>query len=212
VSFQLLNEIIELDENAFGDYIISMTHGVSDLLEVLLLSKEVGLWNYTDGSVNSNIDVVPLFETIEDLEKSAEIMEVIFENKLYSEHLESRNRFQEIMLGYSDSNKDGGYLMANWALHKAQEELGAVLRKNKSISACFMGVAELWEEEAAALTRQYSGYRLSVIMAEFVLPNRVKLSHSDTHCRISPEDISNRLLLRLRELLPKAMMTIQIMV
>jgi phosphoenolpyruvate carboxylase len=137
--FQLLNEIIELDENAFGDYIISMTHGVSDLLEVLLLSKEVGLWNYTDGSVNSNIDVVPLFETIEDLEKSAEIMQVIFENKLYSEHLESRNRFQEIMLGYSDSNKDGGYLMANWALHKAQEELGAVLRKNKIDFRLFHG-------------------------------------------------------------------------
>jgi phosphoenolpyruvate carboxylase len=137
--FQLLTEIIELDENAFGDYIISMTHGVSDLLEVLLLSKEVGLWNYSNGNVDSKIDVVPLFETIEDLEKSAGIMQVIFENKLYSDHLESRNRFQEIMLGYSDSNKDGGYLMANWALHKAQEELGAVLRKNNIDFRLFHG-------------------------------------------------------------------------
>jgi phosphoenolpyruvate carboxylase len=137
--FHLLNDIIELDENAFGDYIISMTHGVSDLLEVLLLSKEAGLWSYTDGKVDSQIDVVPLFETIEDLDQSAGIMEVIFANKLYSEHLESRNRFQEIMLGYSDSNKDGGYWMANWALHRAQEELGEVLRKNKVDFRLFHG-------------------------------------------------------------------------
>ncbi|MEX1063111.1 MAG: phosphoenolpyruvate carboxylase [Balneolaceae bacterium] len=128
--FNLLNEIIELDENAFGEYIISMTHGVSDLLEVMILSKEAGLWSYAGGKVTSRIDVVPLFETIEDLEKSAGIMEGIFGNKLYLQHLESRNRFQEIMLGYSDSNKDGGYWMANWALQKAQEELGSVLRKH----------------------------------------------------------------------------------
>ncbi|MGM0506783.1 MAG: phosphoenolpyruvate carboxylase, partial [Bacteroidota bacterium] len=127
--FILLNDIIELDTNAFGEYIISMTHGVSDLYEVMILSKEAGLWGYRDGKVDSSIDLVPLFETIEDLEKSAGIMEGIFKNPLYSEHLESRERFQEIMLGYSDSNKDGGYWMANWALQKAQEQLGAVLRE-----------------------------------------------------------------------------------
>ncbi|MEX0594145.1 MAG: phosphoenolpyruvate carboxylase [Balneolaceae bacterium] len=127
--FILLNDIIELDSNAFGEYIISMTHGVSDLYEVMILSKEAGLWGYRDGKVDSSIDLVPLFETIEDLEKSAGIMEGIFKNPLYSEHLGSRDRFQEIMLGYSDSNKDGGYWMANWALQKAQEQLGAVLRE-----------------------------------------------------------------------------------
>lgn len=137
--FTLLNDIVELDENAFGDYIISMTHGVSDLLEVIILSKEVGLWSYSNGKVKSGINVVPLFETIEDLGKSAEIMEVIFDNKLYREHLESRGMFQEIMLGYSDSNKDGGYWMANWALHKAQEDLGVVLRKHKVDFRLFHG-------------------------------------------------------------------------
>ncbi len=137
--FQLLNDIIELDENAFGEYVISMTHGVSDMLEVLILSKEAGLWSYKDGKVNSKINLAPLFETIEDLEKSAEIMQVIFDNKLYSEHLASRDHFQEIMLGYSDSNKDGGYWMANWALHKAQEELGEVLRKNNIDFRLFHG-------------------------------------------------------------------------
>jgi len=137
--FTLLNDIIELDENAFGDYVISMTHGVSDLLEVIILSKEAGLWSYSNGKVKSRINVVPLFETIEDLGKSAEIMEVIFDNKLYREHLESRGMFQEIMLGYSDSNKDGGYWMANWALHKAQEDLGRILRKHKVDFRLFHG-------------------------------------------------------------------------
>lgn len=127
--FLLLNQIIELDENAFGEYIISMTHGVSDMLEVMILSKEAGLWNSSGGKVESHIDLVPLFETIEDLDKSADIMTQILEHELYQQHLDARGQFQEIMLGYSDSNKDGGYLMANWALQKAQEELGVVLEK-----------------------------------------------------------------------------------
>src|SRR5690625_109700 len=137
--FKLLDKIIDLDEKAFGDYIISMTHGVSDLLEVIILSKEAGLWTYSREGIESRINVVPLFETIEDLDKSAEIMEIIFSNPLYNEHLESRDRFQEIMLGYSDSNKDGGYWMANWALQKAQEELGEVLRKHKIDFRLFHG-------------------------------------------------------------------------
>jgi phosphoenolpyruvate carboxylase len=126
--FKLLDTIMELDEHAMGSYIISMTHGVSDMLEVLLLAKETGLWKLEKGKVHSRIDVVPLFETIEDLDMSAELMEQILTNDLYKHQLESRNNFQEIMLGYSDSNKDGGYWMANWALQKAQLELGKVLR------------------------------------------------------------------------------------
>ncbi|MEX2601185.1 MAG: phosphoenolpyruvate carboxylase [Balneolaceae bacterium] len=127
--FLLLNQVIKLDENAFGEYIISMTHGVSDMLEVMILSKEAGLWNITGEKVESHIDLVPLFETIEDLDKSADIMTRILDHDLYQKHLNAREQFQEIMLGYSDSNKDGGYLMANWALQKAQEELGVVLEK-----------------------------------------------------------------------------------
>lgn len=137
--FYLLNDMIRLDENSVGEYIISMTHGISDMLEVLLLGKEAGLWSYADGKVTSRIDAVPLFETIEDLEKSAGIMEQVFQNELYNEHLEARNRFQEIMLGYSDSNKDGGYWMANWALQKAQEKLGEVLRKYRIDFRLFHG-------------------------------------------------------------------------
>jgi phosphoenolpyruvate carboxylase len=73
---------------------------------------------------------VPLFETVEDLEAAGERMAALFAHPAYRRHLEDRGRFQEIMLGYSDSNKDGGYWMANWALHRAQGELGRVCREH----------------------------------------------------------------------------------
>jgi phosphoenolpyruvate carboxylase len=137
--FRLINTIIDLDENAFGSYIISMTHGVSDMLEVVLLAKETGLWRMNGKKVQSKIDVVPLFETIEDLDMSAEQMEDILTNPIFKEQVAARNNFQEIMLGYSDSNKDGGYWMANWALQKAQLELGKVLRDKKIDFRLFHG-------------------------------------------------------------------------
>lgn len=127
--FEEIRDMIELEPNSFGSYIISMTHGVSDMLEVLILAKELGLWSYTDGKVDTQLDVVPLFETIEDLEASSELMAQMFEDELFSKQIEARGNFQEIMLGYSDSNKDGGYWMANWALNKAQYDLGVVCRK-----------------------------------------------------------------------------------
>lgn len=137
--FRLITTLKELDENAFGCYIISMTHGVSDMLEVVLLAKETGLWRMKNGKIESEIDVVPLFETIEDLDMSAEQMQNILSNPVYKEQVKARNDFQEIMLGYSDSNKDGGYWMANWALQKAQLELGEVLRKNNVDFRLFHG-------------------------------------------------------------------------
>ena len=127
--FRLIGDLLQLDKNSFGNYIISMTHGVSDMLEVLILAKEAGLWSLDEGRVESRIDVVPLFETIEDLEVCNELMKEIFKNQLYAKQIEARDGFQEIMLGYSDSNKDGGYWMANWALEKAQQKLGAVCRE-----------------------------------------------------------------------------------
>ena len=91
--------------------IISMTGTVSDILEPMVLLKEVGL---------SQADVVPLFETIEDLKAGAGILEKLWQVPVYREHLRSRGDVQEVMLGYSDSNKDGGYLQANWALYDAE--------------------------------------------------------------------------------------------
>ncbi len=110
-----------------GSYIVSMTHDPSDLLEVLLLLKEAGLWSRaTDGTITTAVDVVPLFETIEDLAHSHEFMRGLFADDLWQAQLAARGGLQEIMLGYSDSNKDGGYWMANWSLHQAQSALGDV--------------------------------------------------------------------------------------
>ena len=129
-SFGVLREAVEADPHSIGSYIISMTHGLSDLLEVMLLAKETGLWRLEDDEVHCPLDIVPLFETIEDLATSGEFMDRLFDEPVYAKQLEARGQFQEIMLGYSDSNKDGGYWMANWALHKAQGQLGRVCREH----------------------------------------------------------------------------------
>ncbi|TDY51085.1 phosphoenolpyruvate carboxylase type 1 [Alicyclobacillus sacchari] len=114
------------------DYLISMTQGASDLLEVLLLAKESGLFGWPEGPSEpprSHINVVPLFETIEDLEAAPAIMESLFANDVYRRHLAAHDHRQEIMLGYSDSNKDGGYLTANWSLYTAQRRLLAIAKE-----------------------------------------------------------------------------------
>ena len=127
--FHTIRKTTRIDKQAIGSIIISMTHDVSDMLEVLIIAKETGLWQLVNGKVTSGVDVVPLFETVEDLEQSATLMAQLYENPVYSLHMKARNHFQEIMLGYSDSNKDGGYWMANWSLHLAQESLAKVCRK-----------------------------------------------------------------------------------
>jgi len=137
--FKLIRTITNIDKNAFGSYIVSMTHDVSDLLEVAILAKEAGLWRWDGETVHSSIDIVPLFETIDDLDRSAGLMEKILTDDIYGQQVKARDGFQEIMLGYSDSNKDGGYWMANWALQKAQLRLGKVLKKYKIDFRLFHG-------------------------------------------------------------------------
>lgn len=119
----VVREAMSVSEESIGAYVISMTHGVSDLLEVLLLLKEAGLWRLEDGRVHSQIDVSPLFETVEDLMNSPQLMANTLDDPVYGLHLAARGRMQEIMLGYSDSNKDGGYWMSNWRLQIAQARL-----------------------------------------------------------------------------------------
>ncbi len=101
--------------------IISMCKGVSDMLEVALLLKEVGL---VDPSGRSAINIVPLFETIEDLQASSAIMDRMLSLHDYRKLVDSRGAVQEVMLGYSDSNKDGGFVTSGWELYKA--EIGLV--------------------------------------------------------------------------------------
>jgi phosphoenolpyruvate carboxylase len=103
------------------NYIISKTNDVSDILEAVLLAKEAGLMQPREGRLGLNI--VPLFETIEDLRNSGEVMDRLFRLPAYARLLESRGRTQEVMLGYSDSNKDGGFLTSGWELYKAQTAL-----------------------------------------------------------------------------------------
>ena len=75
------------------------------------------------------IDIVPLFETVEDLQQAAGIMKTLYENEIYSEHLKNRNMKQTIMVGFSDGTKDGGYLMANWSIYKARKNLHSISRE-----------------------------------------------------------------------------------
>ncbi|MCY4672371.1 MAG: phosphoenolpyruvate carboxylase [Bacteroidetes bacterium] len=127
-TFTVIRDIVESSPRALGSYVVSMTHAVSHILEVLLLAKEVGLWHTEGDAVHFPIDVVPLFETIEDLDLAGVLLTKLFENPIYRQHLAHRDNMQEIMLGYSDSNKDGGYWMANWALHKAQRCIGDICK------------------------------------------------------------------------------------
>ncbi len=120
---------IHLAPESVGSYVISMTDSVSDVLEVLLLLKESGLWLLDGDTVSCAFDVAPLFETIDDLARARTLTAAMFDDPIYSLHLKARNHFQEIMLGYSDSNKDGGYWMANWSLHEAQQALGRVCQE-----------------------------------------------------------------------------------
>ncbi|MBE0622807.1 MAG: phosphoenolpyruvate carboxylase, partial [Burkholderiales bacterium] len=113
---------------AIQNYIISNCASVSDLLEVGLLLKEVGLLAPGEPA-RLALNIVPLFETIADLERCGSIMAQAFALEPYRRWLEARGRIQEIMLGYSDSNKDGGYLSANWALYQAEANLVEVFGK-----------------------------------------------------------------------------------
>ncbi len=107
--------------------IISMTEGVSDLLEVAVLLKEAGLVA-PDGT--SRLNIVPLFETIDDLRRCAQIMDSLFALPEYRRLVDSRGGIQEVMLGYSDSNKDGGFVTSGWELYKAEISLVDVFERH----------------------------------------------------------------------------------
>ena len=133
---RVVREIVAREPESVQSYIVSMTDSVSDLLEVLVLMKETGLFRPgPTGASESDLDVVPLFETIDDLQRAPDLLEAMFTNEAYLAQLDARanthtGRFQEIMLGYSDSNKDGGFLMAGAALDRAQREIASVCTRH----------------------------------------------------------------------------------
>jgi phosphoenolpyruvate carboxylase len=99
-----------------------MTRSASDLLAVLLMAKESGVYNPVDYP-NRTVSIVPLFETIDDLREAPDLFEKLLDSPAYSEYIKHRGHLQEIMIGYSDSGKDGGIVTSNWELYKAQKRL-----------------------------------------------------------------------------------------
>ncbi len=132
---QTLDELAVLDEaarsvrrvgtRAIPHVVISMAQNVSDVLEVAVLLKEVGLVETSSGSkpAQARLDIVPLFETIGDLADSAATLRAMLDNPVYRQLVRSRGDQQEVMIGYSDSNKDGGYFASQWNLFAAQDAL-----------------------------------------------------------------------------------------
>lgn len=120
--FQLIARAQEVyGDKLFGPFVISMTSSTADVLTVLLLLR----WN----GCLENLGIVPLFESMADLEAAADVLEELFNLEAYREHLAACRDHQMVMIGYSDSNKDGGYLAANWALYQAQEHIAAVCQR-----------------------------------------------------------------------------------
>ena len=118
-------------------YVISMAHDVSDVLEVAVLLKEVGLVAAAfDGQpATTQLDIVPLFETIDDLRRAADVLERLLANDVYADLVRSRGNRQEVMVGYSDSNKDGGYLCSQWSLSAAQAALTQTAQRCRGAAA-----------------------------------------------------------------------------
>lgn len=116
----------KLGNSIIKQNIISHTTSISDLLELAIMLKEVGLV----GSDFARLQLVPLFETIEDLENSYEIMDNYLALDIVKKWVKDNKDYQEIMLGYSDSNKDGGYLSSGWSLYKAQQDLSSLGNKH----------------------------------------------------------------------------------
>ncbi len=129
--FRLVSEKMKtLGPDAFGSFILSMASDVSDVLAVLLLAKDAHLADLAGDGGWSNVDVVPLFETIEDLENAPQVLDVLLSNPVYRRNVRLRGDAQEVMVGYSDSNKDGGYLTANWKLYVGQAQIAEVAEKH----------------------------------------------------------------------------------
>lgn len=139
-TFRLVSEMrVELDREAFGSFILSMTHSVSDVLGAYVLAKEAGLFLDAAGVEICPVPIVPLFETITDLRAASAIMRSLLEIPLIRRSARWQGGVQEVMIGYSDSNKDGGFLTSNWELAKAQSKLTRLGEESGIAIAFFHG-------------------------------------------------------------------------
>jgi len=122
----------EISKDAFGNYVISMTHEASHVMEVMFLGWLAGLAGKKDGQWFCNLHISPLFETVNDLEHIEPVMTRLLNNDTYSHLLQASGNTQEVMLGYSDSCKDGGILASGWNLYQAQQQI-TTLTKSRQI-------------------------------------------------------------------------------
>jgi len=129
----------EVSPNAFGAYVISMTHTASHVMEVMFLARLAGLAGVRDGQYYCHINISPLFETIEDLSHVEEVLDQLLGNETYAALLKCSGNVQEIMLGYSDSCKDGGILASGWSLYNAQKTIIRLTDKHNVECRLFHG-------------------------------------------------------------------------
>jgi phosphoenolpyruvate carboxylase len=129
----------EIDREAFGALILSMTRSAADILGAYLLAKECGLFADAAAVERCTLPIVPLLETIPDLRRAPAILKELLAVPLVQRSLHVQGRMQEVMIGYSDSNKDGGYLTAHWELAKAQSSLTRLGREHGVAIAFFHG-------------------------------------------------------------------------
>lgn len=129
----------EVSTKAFGSYVISMTHAASHILEVMLLARQAGLVGRVNDKWFCDIGISPLFETIEDLEHIKPVMTALLDTPIYTTLLEVSGNTQEVMLGYSDSCKDGGILASAWNLYQAQRQITELTSSRKVNLRLFHG-------------------------------------------------------------------------
>ena len=129
----------EVSLNAFGNYVISMTHTASHILEVMYLAWLTGLAGRHNDEWFCRIRISPLFETIKDLDHAETILSQLLDNETYRALLNKACQCQEIMLGYSDSCKDGGILASNWRLYEAQKQIIAITSRHELQVRLFHG-------------------------------------------------------------------------
>ena len=138
--FELVRRLREeIDREAFGAFVLSMTQSVSDVLGAYLLAKTAGLFADAPGVESCTLPIVPLFETIDDLQRAPAIMRELLAVPLVKRSVRAQGGVQEVMIGYSDSNKDGGFLTSNWELYKAQIKLTRVGKEAGAPIAFFHG-------------------------------------------------------------------------
>ena len=122
----------DFSEPPVETFVLSMTHHASDVLSVQLLARRAGLLEVDEGGrcTENYLKITPLFETVDDLERAPAVLRHLLEDPFYRSSLSQSGNLQEIMLGYSDSGKDAGYITSNWSLYKAQGQLSSVAREH----------------------------------------------------------------------------------